>query len=104
TTAPGQRRTGTAVDEHETGRVIWLTSGQNDGPMRGEVAYATGKAALAGVTATVAAELLARGVVLNTVNPGPVDTGYLDPATTDRDLTEIDALIAATPFRRFGAG
>lgn len=61
------------------GRVVWLTSGQAMGPMRGEVAYAASKAALAGVTRTVADELIERGIGLNTVNPGPVNTGYLDP-------------------------
>lgn len=84
------------------GRVFWMTSGQQDGPMRGEVAYAASKAALAGVTPTVAAELLERGIVLNTINPGPVNTGYLDEATTDRDLTEVNEWVARTPFGRFG--
>ena len=84
------------------GRVFWLTSGQQDGPMRGEVAYAASKAALAGVTPTVAAELLERGIILNTVNPGPVNTGYLEPDTTDRDLTEINQWLKRTPFGRFG--
>ncbi|GAA3928917.1 SDR family oxidoreductase [Microbacterium soli] len=85
-----------------TGHVIWMTSGQGDGPMRGEVAYATAKAGLAGATATVAAELLDLGIVLNTVNPGPVNTGYLDPATTDRDLSWLPDHLASTPFGRFG--
>ncbi|GMA37191.1 SDR family NAD(P)-dependent oxidoreductase [Demequina litorisediminis] len=54
---PGDRADGAPL-EAPTGRVIWMTSGQGDGPMRGEVAYAASKAALSGVTATVAAELL----------------------------------------------
>lgn len=70
--------------------------------MRGEVAYAASKAALAGVTPTVAAELLERGIILNTINPGPVNTGYLDAGTTDRELTEINAWLERTPFGRFG--
>lgn len=90
------------VDELATGRVFWLTSGQQHGPMPGEVAYATSKAALAGVTATVASELLPLGIVLNTIDPGPVDTGYLDPATTDRDLESVERLRAGLPFGRFG--
>lgn len=98
---PGDRSERAAFDE-PTGRVFWMTSGQGHGPMRGEVAYASSKAALAGVTRTVAAELLELGIVLNTINPGPVDTGYLDPATTDRDLTETLEFIAASPFGRFG--
>lgn len=100
---PGERpgRTG-PVDEFATGRVIWMTSGQGHGPMPGEVAYATSKAALAGVTPTVASELLRRGIILNTVNPGPVNTGYLDPETTDRPLEEIQEYVRNTPFGRFG--
>lgn len=102
-TAPGARaqRQG-PTDERSTGRVFWMTSGQIDGPMRGEVAYVTSKAALAGATMTVAAELLERGIVLNTINPGPVNTGYLDPESSDRDLSEIEAIVAATPFGRYG--
>ncbi|WP_417554377.1 SDR family oxidoreductase [Microbacterium sp.] len=99
---PGDRSPSSRPFEKPTGHVIWMTSGQLDGPMRGEVAYATSKAALAGVTKTVAAELLDAGIVLNTVNPGPVDTGYLDPATTDRDLSWVPEFLASTPFGRFG--
>lgn len=98
---PGDRAARTPLSR-PVGRVFWMTSGQQDGPMRGEVAYAASKAALAGVTATVAAELLEIGVILNTINPGPVNTGYLDPEGTDRDLTEIEAWRQSTPFGRFG--
>lgn len=45
--------------------------------MRGEIAYAAAKGALASVTRTSADELADRGVPANTVRPGPVDTGYL---------------------------
>lgn len=102
-TRPGERHARTApADPERAPKVVWMTSGQQHGPMRGEVAYAASKAALAGVTATVAAELLDLGIVLNTVNPGPVNTGYLDPGSTDRPLAELDALRAATPFGRWG--
>lgn len=85
------------------GHVFWMTSGQMHGAMRGEVAYATSKAALAGVTPTVAAELMRLGIILNTIDPGPVNTGYLDPDTTDRDLDSVDAAMAELPFGRYGA-
>ncbi|WP_221620228.1 SDR family oxidoreductase [Arachnia propionica] len=84
------------------GRVFWMTSGQINGPMRGEVAYATSKAALAGVTRTVAAELMRLGIILNTINPGPVNTGYLDADTTDRSLEGLDEWLATLPFGRLG--
>lgn len=99
---PGERVVDVGPFVSPTGHVIWMTSGQLDGPMRGEVAYATSKAALAGVTRTVAAELLDVGILLNTVNPGPVNTGYLDADTTDRDLAGIEEWLAQTPFGRLG--
>ncbi|MBE9373515.1 SDR family oxidoreductase [Saccharopolyspora sp. HNM0983] len=63
------------------GRVVLLTSGQQQGPMPGEVAYAAAKGALAEITVTLADQLADAGTTLNTVNPGPVDTGYLDEET-----------------------
>lgn len=99
---PGDRTAQAGPFAAPVGRVFWMTSGQIHGPMRGEVAYAASKAALAGVTPTVAAELLPFGIVLNTINPGPVNTGYMDPDTTDRSLDALQATEAATPFGRFG--
>jgi 3-oxoacyl-[acyl-carrier protein] reductase len=103
-TRPGVRQISDGpFDELKTGRVVWMTSGQLDGPMPGEVAYAASKAALAGVTPTVASELLRRGIILNTINPGPVNTGYMDAETTDRPLADLQEHLRNTPFGRFGA-
>jgi 3-oxoacyl-[acyl-carrier protein] reductase len=99
---PGERVTGAKPYARPQGRVFWMTSGQLHGPMRGEVAYVASKAALAGATATVAAELLELGVILNTINPGPVNTGYLDSETADRPLDWVDDYLTGTPFGRFG--
>ncbi|MDN3352403.1 SDR family oxidoreductase [Actinomadura sp. DC4] len=70
-------------DGRPGGRVIFLTSGQNLGPMRDEVAYATAKGALAAITPTLADHLADRAITLNTVNPGPVDTGYAPPGVLE---------------------
>ncbi|MFJ8940502.1 SDR family oxidoreductase [Streptomyces sp. NPDC102365] len=60
------------------GRVVMMTSGQDiAGGMPGEIAYALQKGALASVTRSLATTFAAHGVTVNTVNPGPVDTGYL---------------------------
>jgi 3-oxoacyl-[acyl-carrier protein] reductase len=99
---PGDRVVQAGAFEKPTGHVIWMTSGQGHGAMRGEMSYATSKAALAGITRTAAAELLDVGIVLNTVNPGPVNTGYLDEDTTDRDLSGVADWISGTPFGRVG--
>lgn len=85
-----------------TGRVVWFSSGQALGPMPGEVAYATSKAALAGIAATVADELIDRQILLNVVNPGPVDTGYLSPAGGLFTEEEVAPILARMPLGRFG--
>jgi 3-oxoacyl-[acyl-carrier protein] reductase len=81
-------------DGRAGGRVIWMTSGQALGPMSDNLAYAVSKAALAGATWSVADDLIGRGIVLNTVNPGPVNTGYLDGAP--------DAVLERFPLHRLG--
>ncbi|MYR35576.1 SDR family oxidoreductase [Nocardiopsis alba] len=75
--------------------ITLMTSGQGLGPLPGEVAYAASKAALAGITVTLAEQLGDRGIRVNTVNPGPVDTGYL----TDEMWEVVKPMF---PFGRYG--
>jgi 3-oxoacyl-[acyl-carrier protein] reductase len=70
---------GARHDGRPGGRVIFMTSGQDLGPMTGEVAYAASKGALASITRTLADQLADQAITLNAVNPGPVDTGYAPP-------------------------
>jgi 3-oxoacyl-[acyl-carrier protein] reductase len=59
------------------GRVVMMTSGQDlGGGMPGEIAYALQKGALASITRSLSTALAEHGITVNTVNPGPVDTGY----------------------------
>jgi Dehydrogenases with different specificities (related to short-chain alcohol dehydrogenases) len=100
---PGERpHPAPRIDELAAGRVFWMTSGQGHSVMPGEVAYVASKAALAGLTPTAASELLRRGIILNTIDPGPVNTGYLDPETTDRPLDATAEAIQRAPFGRVG--
>ena len=69
------------------GSIVFLTSGQGLGPLPGEIAYAAAKAAIAGLTPTISEELIDAGITVNTVNPGPVDTGYVTEA--DREATAV---------------
>ena len=59
------------------GRVIMMTSGQHVGPMSRVVAYAVSKGALHQATMTLSEELMERGITVNTINPGPTDTGWI---------------------------
>ncbi len=63
--------------------------------MPGEIAYGAAKAAIAGITLTIADELADHAIRVNTVNPGPVDTGYL---TADA----LESVRGMFPFGRFG--
>ena len=58
------------------GRMVWFTSGQHIGPMDNEIAYAVTKGALHQMTASVDHALAASRIIVNCINPGPVDTGY----------------------------
>lgn len=66
-------------DDRPGGRVVLFTSGQHRGPMPSELPYAVSKGAIAQMTATLADALVDRGITLNTVNPGPTDTGWATP-------------------------
>jgi 3-oxoacyl-[acyl-carrier protein] reductase len=68
-------------DGHPGGRVVLFTSGQYHGAMPGELPYIASKAALHGLTASLAVHLMPRHITVNCVNPGPNDTGYADAGT-----------------------
>lgn len=75
---------GAFAEKHETGsagRIVLFTSGQHQTPMPEEIPYAVSKGAVHQMTATLAKALGDRGITVNTLNPGPTDTGWADPAT-----------------------
>jgi 3-oxoacyl-[acyl-carrier protein] reductase len=51
--------------------------------MSGEIAYAISKGAIHQATGTLADAVAARGITVNTINPGPTDTGYASLAVRD---------------------
>lgn len=57
-------------------------------------AYATSKAALAALTREMAADFAPRGIRVNAISPGEIDTAILSPGT--------EALIEDIPLRRLG--
>ncbi|GAA0660726.1 SDR family oxidoreductase [Streptomyces thermocarboxydovorans] len=74
------------------GRVVMMTSGQDIAHgMPGEIAYALQKGAIASITRSLATTLAEQAVTVNTVNPGPVDTGYM----TGEDYEAIAAMFPA---------
>ncbi|HEY3504090.1 MAG TPA: SDR family oxidoreductase [Actinocatenispora sp.] len=77
------------------GRIVLFTSGQHNGPMPLEIPYASSKAALAGMTPSLAAAVVRQGIRVNCVNPGPTDTGWATPEITAAALEKL-------PFGRWG--
>jgi 3-oxoacyl-[acyl-carrier protein] reductase len=59
------------------GRIVNFSSGQSLGPMPGELAYVATKGAIEAFTRTLAAEVGHKGITVNSINPGPTDTGWM---------------------------
>lgn len=72
------------------GRIVNFTSGQSQGPMVGELAYAASKGAIEAFTVTLAAEVGHKGITVNAVNPGPTNTGWM----TEKIQAEIEPKFA----------
>jgi 3-oxoacyl-[acyl-carrier protein] reductase len=67
----------------EGGRIINISSTNADRmPFAGGAVYAMSKSALTGLAKGMARDLGSRGITINNVNPGPIDTD-MNPATTD---------------------
>lgn len=82
----------------ESGRIITIGSSLGiNVPTPGLSLYAMSKAALVGLTKALARELGPRGITVNLVNPGSVDTD-MNPA----DGPQADAERALIPLGRYG--
>lgn len=60
-----------------SGRIINITSGQELGPMPGELAYAATKGAITAFTKSLSAEVAPLGITVNAINPGPTDSTWM---------------------------
>jgi 3-oxoacyl-[acyl-carrier protein] reductase len=81
------------------GRIIAVTSVVAVTGNAGQANYAAAKAALIGMSKSIAAEVASRGITVNCVAPGAIATGMTDHLTPE----QRSRLEAAIPAGRFGA-
>ncbi|MGN8275688.1 acetoacetyl-CoA reductase [Pseudomonas sp. SMN5] len=85
--------------ERGWGRVINISSVNAQLGQVGQVNYSTAKSAIRGFTRALAREVGSRGVTVNTVSPGYINTAKLKSVTTP---DAMDRIIADIPTRRLG--
>ncbi|MER6690235.1 SDR family oxidoreductase [Streptomyces minutiscleroticus] len=87
----------------EDGGVVLTTSVVNVLGLPMLSAYAAGKAALRSMTRSLARELLPRGIRVNAVSPGPIDSGILEKSMPRQAAEQTKAQMAAdNPMLRLG--
>lgn len=83
----------------ESGRIVNLTSVVGEMGNAGQVSYVTAKAGLIGLTRTLSRELASRGITVNAVSPGFIETDM----TAQHVVGEArQKLIAQIPLGRIG--
>jgi 3-oxoacyl-[acyl-carrier protein] reductase len=82
----------------KTGRIVFLSSVVGEMGNAGQTAYAASKAALLGVTKSLAREYASRGITVNAVTPGFIDTDMTSGLTDDQKT----AMLATVPLGRTG--
>jgi 2-hydroxycyclohexanecarboxyl-CoA dehydrogenase len=86
------------------GRVVNIASDAGRVGSSGEAVYSACKGGIIALTKTLARELVGRGIILNTICPGPTDTAILKSFLEGPDGTRIaEGLKRAIPMRRLGA-
>lgn len=82
----------------KTGRVIFLSSVVGEMGNAGQTAYSASKAALLGVTKSLAREYASRGITVNAVTPGFIDTDMTSGLTDEQKAN----MLTAVPLGRTG--
>ena len=83
--------------------VVLTTSAANAIGMLDASVYAAGKAALRSMARSFSRELLPRGIRVNAISPGPIDTGILEKTMSEEAAEQFKAqVIADNPMQRFG--
>lgn len=80
------------------GRIINITSPSGKHGFRGQANYAASKAGQVGLTRSLSKEVASRGITVNCVSPGFIDTGFIDDLPEKLKKSYLESI----PLRRFG--
>jgi 3-oxoacyl-[acyl-carrier protein] reductase len=83
----------------EWGRIINISSPSARMPLAGQTSYAAAKAGLEGFTRALSRDVAAKGVLVNAVAPGLIETDMLDRIPADAR----EAYLKAVPVKRAGS-
>jgi len=82
-----------------SGRIVFMSSVVGEMGNAGQTAYAASKAALLGVAKSIAREYASRGITVNAVAPGYIETDMTGALTDDQK----QAMLSGVPLGRPGA-
>jgi 3-oxoacyl-[acyl-carrier protein] reductase len=85
-----------AMMRARSGRIIFVSSVVGEAGNAGQTAYSASKAALLGLTKSLAREYATRGITVNAIAPGYVDTDMTQALTTE----QREAILKAVPLGR----
>ena len=84
------------------GRIVTISSSSAQSGSARMAHYVASKGGVIGLTKALAIEYAPRGITVNTIPPGFIDTPMARGAEARGDLPNIDSVAAATPVRRAG--
>jgi len=85
------------VRRRKSGRIVTLSSVSGLMGNRGQVNYSAAKAGIIGASKALAVELASRGITVNCVAPGLIDTEMVDPHVLEEAMKLIPARRMGTP-------
>ncbi len=84
------------------GRIVTISSSSAQSGAARMAHYVASKGGVVGLTKALALELAPRGITVNSIPPGFIDTPMARRAEERGDLPSLDAVAARTPVRRAG--
>jgi NAD(P)-dependent dehydrogenase (short-subunit alcohol dehydrogenase family) len=84
------------------GRIVTISSSSAQSGTSRMASYVASKGGVIALTKALAVEYAPKGITVNTIPPGFIDTPMMRRSVDSGVVSDMDALIARTPVRRAG--